>query len=229
MDDILTAVADALDWLDPPPVFVGGAIIALYLDPTGGRQVRPTDDVDLIVPAVQSLSGWLGLQQALAEHGWSPDPTARTICRYISPDGCPVDFMAQDPTVLGFAGRWYPAAVASAEECRLSTGRLIRRPSTPHLLACKLEAYSDRGREDPWISKDLEDIVALVDGRATLLDEVTASDVTMRAWLAGEVQALLTDQRVLGCLDGHLPRGGDQTNREHRLRRTLTALATYAS
>lgn len=228
MEDALSGIADLLHWLDPHPVFVGGAIIGLYLDETGLVTTRSTDDVDLIVPTVHSRGRWLMLQHDLTERGWQPDPDARHICRYISPEGHPVDFMAEDPTVLGFAGAWYPAAVRHAIDHLLPDGRVIRIPPAPLLLACKLEAYSDRGREDPLISKDLEDIVTLADGRRALCDEVAATDPTLRAWLVAQFGALLDDPLVHNCLEGHLPVGGDMTARGRHLRRVFATLAGRA-
>ena len=38
-----------------------------------------------------------------------------------------------------------------------------------YTLATKVVAYEDRGRSDPWSSKDLEDLVSLFDAGAGLL------------------------------------------------------------
>lgn len=228
MEDALSDIADLLSWIDPRPVFVGGAIISLYLDPRPHQAARATDDVDLIVPTVHSKGRWLMLQHDLIERGWLPDPMASTICRYISPAGHPVDFMAEDPTVLGFAGQWYPAAVRHAIDHLLPDGRAIRIPPAPLLLACKLEAYSDRGREDPFVSKDLEDIVALADGRRALRDEAAAADPALRSWLAEQFGALLDDPIVDNCLEGHLPIGGDMASRGRHLRHIFATLAGRA-
>jgi hypothetical protein len=169
------------------------------------------------------------LEQELYKRGWQPDPTVRHTCRYISPiNKAAVDIMAEQPAALGFAGRWYPEAVRHAGTHRLRTGCTIRIPSAPHLLACKLEAYRDRGRADPWTSTDLEDIVTLVDGRPSLLHEVRCSDVNLRTWLASEVSDLIANPVVFRDLAGYLS-GGDSSGREQRLRRTLTALAASPS
>jgi len=42
----LDAVVDELAWLEPPPVYVGGAVVPLFLDDFGRSQMRPTEDVD---------------------------------------------------------------------------------------------------------------------------------------------------------------------------------------
>jgi hypothetical protein len=45
----LRAVAQALKPLDQKVVFVGGATIALYANPETAMEVRPTDDIDVVV------------------------------------------------------------------------------------------------------------------------------------------------------------------------------------
>lgn len=55
---ILDGVAHDLEWLDVEPVFVGGATIGLFLDDFGRSQLRPTNDVDCIVPLV--MASWRG-------------------------------------------------------------------------------------------------------------------------------------------------------------------------
>lgn len=200
-DETLGRVARELDWLDPPPVFVGGAIVPLYLCASPQFE-RPTLDVDLIVPTLQSMGGWLSLQHDLHARGWQTDSDVRHIVRYISPiHRIPVDFMAEDPSVLGFAGRWYPAGVRHARDHRLPSGI-----------------------KDPWTSTDLEDIVTLLDGCPSLLDDIATADDDLRAWLAHASTELLADPGVLNYLSGYLS-GGDHLAREARLRRTLTALA----
>lgn len=53
--------------------------------------------------------------------------------------------MPESPKALGFAGRWYTEAVRSASWHVLSTGTSVRIPCPTRLLACKLQAYIDRG------------------------------------------------------------------------------------
>ncbi len=50
LERIVDRVAADLSWVEPEPVFVGGATIGLFLDDFGRSQFRPTKDVDCIVP-----------------------------------------------------------------------------------------------------------------------------------------------------------------------------------
>lgn len=166
IEGILVEVASELAWLQPAPVFIGGATIGLFLDDFGRTQLRPTKDIDCIVPTLSTTMEWFALERALQRRGWQPDPSG-PICRYRSPLGHLVDLLAERPEVQGFAGRWFSAAVRHAEE-RLVAGRTIRVPDVAHLLACKLEAFADRGAADPLASTDFEDIVSLLDGCADI-------------------------------------------------------------
>lgn len=228
MSDIELAVdrvAAALDWLEKRPVFVGGATIALFLDAFGKAQMRPTTDVDCIVPSADSYTSWGQLEAQLRRRAWSPDPEG-PLCRYRSPDGDIVDLMPEDPSVLGFGGRWYPATVVHAVEETLVTGRSILMPAPEYALACKLEAFGDRGRDDPMASKDLEDIVALLDGCSALPGAVEAAAHDLHIWLVARLAELANNRVVTDAMLAQLARGGHQAARESRL---ITLLARLTS
>ena len=144
MEVTLAAVAGELSWIDPPPVFIGGATIGLYLDELARAHLRITKDVDCIVPAVSTTMHWFALDRELRRRGWQPNREG-PIGRYRSPAGHIVDLLAQDPSVQGFTGSWFPTAVAQAQSHTLSSRRTILVTAVPWLLACKIEAYTDRG------------------------------------------------------------------------------------
>lgn len=221
---VLDGVADALSWLEPAPVFLGGATIGLYLDPFGRSQLRPTWDVDCIVPAVLSRGAWWAFEEQLRSRGWSPVPGG-PICRYRSPGGTLVDLMTEDPAILGFAGRWYPSAVETSEERPLVTGRYIRVPSPELLVACKLEAWNDRGKKDPLVSKDLEDVMSLLDGCSELEARVEAAPVELRNWIAAGFAEVLGNASYREAALAQIPRGGDFVGRERKILAILTRLA----
>src|ERR1700728_3120795 len=59
----------------------------------------------------------------------------------------------------------------------------IRLITAPLFLAAKLEAFRGRGGGDYYASHDLEDVIALIDGRAELVGEITASTGELREFL----------------------------------------------
>ncbi len=125
--------------------------------------------------------------------------------------------MPVDPAVLGFSGRWYRVAATTAIPHVLPDGTSIQVPRPALLLACKLEAFHDRGRRDPYASKDLEDIVALVDGCSELESSLTEAVDELRAWVAVQLSQMLRDGTCMEAVVGQLPRGGDVTARESAL------------
>ena len=216
IERVVDAVAADLAWVLPEPVYVGGATIGLFLDALGRSQRRATLDVDCIVPSVVTRVAWWKLEEGLRARGWSPDSDG-PICRYRSPGGVVVDLMSEDPGVLGFSGRWYPRVVEHAERRALVTGRsvLVARPDL--LLACKLDAWRDRGVSDPFASKDLEDIVALLDGCRELEACVVGGDTDVREAIAVGLTEILDVRRYREAALGQLPRGGDANAQEARV------------
>jgi hypothetical protein len=79
---------------------------------------------------------------------------------------------------------------------------VIRALSPPYLLATKLEAFKGRGDGDFLGSRDFADIIALVDGREELVDEVAAADQRVRQFVAHETGLLLAAPRIADGLFG---------------------------
>ena len=175
--------------------FVGGCTTGLLVTDAISREaVRYTDDVDLIVH-VMGLGNWYQLQQELAGRGFRISPEDEVICRTRLRDGggseLIVDFMPDDAAILGFGNRWYADALREANDHTLPTGTVIRVVSPAHFLGTKLEAYRGRGNNDPLASRDIEDILNVVDGRDTLAAEVAAAAPPLRADIAAGIGNLL--------------------------------------
>ncbi len=118
-----------------------------------------------------------------------------------------VDFMPDDEKVLGFSNRWYQQAMESANRHSLDNDISINLISPVYFVATKLEAFKGRGNEDALSSRDIEDILNLVDGREELIDEIAASSTEVRDYIAEEIQALLDDNNfayAVSSLVGHL-------------------------
>lgn len=174
--------------------FVGGCTTGLLLtDPFTRDKVRSTDDVDLIVH-VMGCSGFVHLQDTLRQQGFevtipAPDEDLPTCAMKLGK--LRVDIMPDDDGVLGHSNRWYQHAIASALPYPLGDDLTIRVVSPPLFVATKLEAYKGRGKGDPLSSRDIEDILNLVDGRSTLLDEIHTADPEVQSYIATELAQLL--------------------------------------
>lgn len=188
---MLETVAEALgDDLCRQMVFVGGCSTAVLItDEITLQEVRATDDVDLIV-GLTGMAQWMQLQETLNGKGFTVSGEDEVICR-MRLGNLKVDFMPDDPDILGFSNRWYKEGIYTAIKYVLPSGRVIKHLTPPLFLATKLEAYAGRGKDDPLGSHDLEDIINVVDGRPSLLSEVQAAQRKVRAYLSEQFEALL--------------------------------------
>jgi predicted nucleotidyltransferase len=171
-------------------VFIGGACIVLWLSDPGAPSPRPTKDVDVLVE-VGSRLAYERFSEKLRARGFSEDAQSDVICRWRHFDtGFLLDVLPTNPEILGFVSRWQPVALTHAVERELPSGAVIRVISPPYLLATKLEAFADRGRGDILASRDFEDIVTLIDGRAELPEEIHAATADVRGYIAAELAEL---------------------------------------
>jgi hypothetical protein len=65
--------------------------------------------------------------------------------------------------------------------------------------------FSGRGKNDFHASRDLEDLIAVVDGRAELVGEIHAAANDVRSYLAKEIKKLISIREFNDALPGHLP------------------------
>lgn len=205
--EMLEQVAKALGpELCKKMTFVGGCATGLLLtDQVTKEQVRHTDDVDLIVHTLGYV-GFSALQHQLKDHGFKvpmPDPSEpEPICALYLGE-LRVDFMPDDEKVLGFSNRWYQAAMATATDYALTPDVNIQLVTPVYFLATKLEAYKGRGNNDVLSSRDIEDILNLVDGREELIAEVHSAALDVRAYIAEELSALLGDKNLENAVASH--------------------------
>lgn len=91
-----------------------------------------------------------------------------------------------------------------ADTVELPSGTPIRAVSPPYLLATKLEVYIGRGNGDHLGSRDFADIVALLDGRAELLEEIEAAPEELRRYVGDTLGSLLEENRILDGIQAQL-------------------------
>jgi hypothetical protein len=92
-----------------------------------------------------------------------------------------------DPSLAGFGGRWLGPAAAACVTRSLPSGIPIRAVPPVHLLATKLEAFSDRGNDDCLSSHDFEDIILLIDSREELAAEMAAASDEVKSYIRAEL------------------------------------------
>jgi hypothetical protein len=190
-------------------VFVGGSVAGLLITDPLQPAIRPTDDVDLIVQ-VAGRQGFYALEDELRAQGFANDTSRDApICRWRCGEVM-VDVVPSDKAVLGFANRWYPLAVHTAQTIYLPSGVQISAIDAPCFCATKLEAFADRGKNsvgDPAFlgSHDLGDLIAVIDGRASLLAEIAQSHSELRSYLAQRISALMENSKFINSIEAHLP------------------------
>ncbi len=146
-------------------VFVGGCITALLITDNAAADVRPTYDVDAIAE-ITSYVGYAKFSERLKALGFREDAReSAPLCRWCQ-QTTTLDVMPLDGKILGFKNRWYGPAMETAEERELEPGLKILMVNPVYFCASKLEAFGDRGKDDYLGSRDLKDLIAVVDGRA---------------------------------------------------------------
>ena len=80
----------------------------------------------------------------------------------------------------------------------------VRVVTGVYFCATKLEAFAGRGKGDYQSSHDLEDLIAVVDGRAELIKEIHARSDDVRIYVASEIAKLLATPPFLDALPGYL-------------------------
>jgi predicted nucleotidyltransferase len=183
-------------------VFLGGCATGLLITDPAAAPVRATLDVDAIV-AVASYGELAALEQQLRKLGFhQPITKGAPICRWVSGDLI-LDLMPTDPSILGFSNRWYRAASTHSEKTQIGEHE-IRVIAAPYFLATKLEAFHGRGADDYRMSRDLEDVITVIDGRPELTEEIRQCEIELRQYLGHEFASLLSSGDFRDALPGFL-------------------------
>lgn len=185
-------------------VFLGGCATGLLLTDVAAPPIRATQDVDVITE-VASLGDYHRLSSQLRKRGFKEDQSPDApICRWVAADVV-LDVMPTKPEILGFGNEWYQPALDAAVAVALPSGKRIRMVTAPYFLVTKLAAFDSRGKGDYVTSHDMEDIVAVLDGRPEIANEVKRADEALRKHLMTRFAALMRDTKFVAALPGHLP------------------------
>ena len=84
------------------------------------------------------------------------------------------------------------------------------------------------GCKDYQMSHDLEDLIAVVDGRKQLINEVDLAPGKLKQALAEQIAALLNDQSFIDALPGHMPGDSSSQQRVPGILRNLRAIVEVA-
>lgn len=208
-------------------IFVGGSIVELLLDKTYPLNPRVTYDVDTIVE-ICGYGPFAQIEKALRKQGFKHDINDNIICRWHI-DGIMLDVMPTDPKILGFSNIWYKATVKNAIKHFLGPELDILLITAPYFLATKIEAFENRGEQDFYGSHDLEDIITLLDGRDSLLNEITASELDLKSYLVKKFKDYQKNTYFINALPGHLsPYQTGTDERVERLESLMTKITHHS-
>jgi predicted nucleotidyltransferase len=222
--EILMLAVDRLGDLAEEMVFVGGCATGLLITDPAAPPIRMTRDVDAIIQVV-SHGEYYQLSEKLRALGFKEDTSDEApICRWEA-DKVILDVMPTDTKILGFGNKWYAPAAANADLIPLPSGKIIRMVSAPYFLITKLEAFDGRGGGDYLMSHDIEDIVAVLDGRPEILDEVRQADPVLVQELSERFRSLLQEDRFVDAIAGHMPAGATSPSRVPIILNTIKEIA----
>jgi predicted nucleotidyltransferase len=221
---ILELAIDRLGELANEMVFLGGCATGLLITDPAAPPIRATQDVDVITE-VGTLAEYHRLSERLRQKGFAEDQSPDApICRWVAA-GVVLDIMPTNEQILGFGNEWYRPALAAATKLRLPSGRTIKMVTAHYFLATKLVAFDNRGRGDYIMSHDMEDIVAVLDGRPELVDELQQVDDELRVYLATRFGELLANENFLTAVPGHLQGGAASPDRTPVVVRVIEGIA----
>ena len=202
--ELLEVAVHQLDDLVERLVFLGGCATGLMLTDPAAPPIRVTEDVDVITE-VATRAEYYKLAEILRSKGFREDSSEDApVCRWRS-ESVILDVMPTDQDIFGFGSPWYQQALEGSIAMTLPSGRQIRLITAPYFLACKFAAFDGRGNNDFMMSHDMEDIVAILDGRSEVLDEIGQAPDELRVHLAQRFQKLLDNQRFREALPGNMP------------------------
>jgi hypothetical protein len=197
LEDAVRKLAPFLDEI----VFVGGVTLGLLITDEAAAPIRGTNDVDVIAEIV-TYADYIAFSERLRKAHFTEDAGEKPLtCRWHN-GSLTVDVLALNEEVLGFTNIWYEPALKHAFTVTLSGGHPIRVITAPFFLGTKMEAFQGRGKMDFQASHDLEDFVAVIEGRDALLQEIAASPQSLRRYLAEAAKMLLAESRFLDVLPG---------------------------
>jgi hypothetical protein len=175
--------------------------LGLHITDKAAAPIRSTDDVDVIAEILTYVD-YIAFSERLRKAQFTEDTSEEPLtCRWFH-GKLKLDVLALSKEVMGYTNLWYERALNHAISFVLPSGQAIRMITAPYFLGTKMEAFRGRGQMDFLASHDLEDFVAVIDGRSTILAEITDSPGDIREYLAEAARSLLSESRFLDAVPG---------------------------
>jgi hypothetical protein len=224
----IVSVVRALGPLAREITFIGGAIAPLLRTDHTIPRSRPTKDVDAIV-ASRGHRDDGRFSEALRARGFTHVTGMRAHAhRWRSEEGILADFVPAGDHAGASGSRWDVLAIESAVTVVVD-GAAVRHASAAAFLALKLDAFNDRGGGDVLASHDVEDVVALIASRASIVADISASHAEIRARVQRFARAVIDAGIVDDILAAHLNNAEDRAWAIEIARGRIEEMATARS
>lgn len=194
-------IASALGELNDRVVYVGGAVVSLYIDDASADDVRPTKDIDISME-IASLSELESIREKLIQQGFYQTSEDNVICRFRY-DDIKVDVLSTKAVGWAPANPWFAPGYNELLEFDLD-GVKIKCLSLPYFLATKLTAFYNRGITDPRTSHDFEDIVYILNNTSNIVAIISNADSEVKKYLLTCFQDILEDKIKQEAILGNL-------------------------
>lgn len=194
-------VAKALGSLCEESVFVGGAMVSLYIDDPIAEDVRPTKDIDLTF-RITTFGQLERIRNLLYQRGFTEAADSKVICRF-KYDDLLVDVMSTQEIGWAPGNQWFLRGFDQAVPVVLGDVEIKILP-LPYFLAAKFAAFFDRGKTDLYASKDLEDLVYLFNHTSEIVLQILHAPKDVRPYLSESIHRLMNDADVMAAIPGHL-------------------------
>lgn len=210
-------IAKALAELNERAVFVGGAVVSLYIDDPSAEDVRPTKDIDISLE-IASVGELEAIRENLNAKGFYQTAEDDVICRFRYKD-IKVDVMSTKEVGWAPASPWFEPGFKDLRTAELDDIK-IRLLPLPYFLAAKFAAFKDRSGDDPRTSQDFEDIVYLLNYSSKLKDEIMESENLVQQYLKRNFQEILESDLLKEAINANLY----HENIEVRYKKIITKL-----
>jgi len=210
-------IAVALAELNEHVVYVGGAVVSLYIDDAAAEDVRPTKDIDISMK-ITSLTELESIRQQLTNKGFYQSHKDNIVCRFRF-DDLIVDMMSTHAIGWAPANPWFEPGYKNLITFKIDTVE-IKCLSLPYYLATKFTAFYDRGSKDPRTSEDFEDIVYILNYTSNIKTQVIEAGEDVKKYLYDCFEDILEDSVKQEAILGNL----FYENQETRYRKIINEL-----
>ena len=194
-------VATALGELNDKVVYVGGAMVSLYINDPAAEDIRPTKDIDLTFQ-IATYAKLEELREDLVARGFYQSAEDSITCRFRYEDLL-VDVMATETVGWAPSNPWFKKGFEESIPIELD-GIVIQVLPLPYFLATKLEAFFNRGIRDSYASHDLEDLVYLFNYTTDIDNQILAANQEVKQYLADKLEGILENQTITSAMRGSL-------------------------